>query len=718
MVVFLDVASLEPSEGFCETSVEMADVNESAAGPSSPRAPTTLSEDSQSISVTAPETAASDGSGDVGAQPTRSPANGDRMSVAAMVTPTGSPKPSSTPERQANPQRAEIKDDDGPKGAGGKRGTSNGAAEEGKSAPSQPSEEVDRSAEETERDTKVTDGSDGEVDRQIPGSEKEGREDADQDEGHEGDDGDDNEGDDGGEDEGEDVNDDSEEEEEEEEEEDDDDDDASDSGSEDDSRSVSRESAMEGVEATEAEGKRESGTAEPSQEKGDAEMDHEKGSDEGKDAGEVATEEAGGHIAAPKPKPKKKRRITPSLEPAPQGPPPRPTVRLALIVSHDDDSEYMANVPVEVYKHLKAKNDPYAAWFEESKGISSALAQEEAEQERGSQRPDLSEFGDLARLLEKYPVDKGNKKRKRAGPDDEYDVRDPFVDDSELNVDEPTHSAKPSSDGFFVTEGPVELAQMKRSKQLANKASGASNGGAAGSGGSGGGLGGAKRSAAPVFTQPVDGIGGVGEIMIEHPSSKVLPQVNILLHRWAVYTGAVHPQPPPPVAQAQVDGSGGREAAEGAGAMGVSSLLNGPNPSESPVRFDGTRQSPIKVDDDDGDPRRPAPPLNDGRKASRYPTIPVDLKLQEAFDNLRQQIARESWLNKAKFPPALKPPLVNVAMLAIDLGEYTDNFFNHLPQLFPYNRFTMQVSEGALLPSLATLISSSSFTETHQAGGI
>jgi hypothetical protein len=52
----------------------------------------------------------------------------------------------------------------------------------------------------------------------------------------------------------------------------------------------------------------------------------------------------------------------------------------------------------------------------------------------------------------------------------------------------------------------------------------------------------------------------------------------------------------------------------------------------------------------------------------------------------------DSWENKAKFPPNLKPRLTAVALEALKLGEYNENFFNYLPKIFPYNRFTMLVS--------------------------
>lgn len=51
----------------------------------------------------------------------------------------------------------------------------------------------------------------------------------------------------------------------------------------------------------------------------------------------------------------------------------------------------------------------------------------------------------------------------------------------------------------------------------------------------------------------------------------------------------------------------------------------------------------------------------------------------------------EDWDVKGKFPPGLKPLLTQVALKAIILGEYDDNFFNLMPTIFPYNRFTMFV---------------------------
>lgn len=53
-------------------------------------------------------------------------------------------------------------------------------------------------------------------------------------------------------------------------------------------------------------------------------------------------------------------------------------------------------------------------------------------------------------------------------------------------------------------------------------------------------------------------------------------------------------------------------------------------------------------------------------------------------------ILTENWETKGKFPPRLRPILVNVALKAIELEEYDEDFFAILPKLFPYNLFTMK----------------------------
>ena len=59
----------------------------------------------------------------------------------------------------------------------------------------------------------------------------------------------------------------------------------------------------------------------------------------------------------------------------------------------------------------------------------------------------------------------------------------------------------------------------------------------------------------------------------------------------------------------------------------------------------------------------------------------------------------ESWDQKEKFPQALKPMLSQLAVLAIQLDEHDEHFFNLMSTLFPYNRYTMTV-RAFLFPHL------------------
>lgn len=70
-------------------------------------------------------------------------------------------------------------------------------------------------------------------------------------------------------------------------------------------------------------------------------------------------------------------------------------------------------------------------------------------------------------------------------------------------------------------------------------------------------------------------------------------------------------------------------------------------------------------------------------QAPFHPDLEAQLKILEFA------ISKHDFKNKGKFPPDLKPILLDTAIIAITLGEYTDNFFNYLPRIFVYNRYTM-----------------------------
>lgn len=63
--------------------------------------------------------------------------------------------------------------------------------------------------------------------------------------------------------------------------------------------------------------------------------------------------------------------------------------------------------------------------------------------------------------------------------------------------------------------------------------------------------------------------------------------------------------------------------------------------------------------------------------------------MEVALAGLQQAVSKHDFTYKGKFPPDLKPLLLETAIKAICLGDYNESFFNYLPKIFPYNRFTM-----------------------------
>lgn len=83
----------------------------------------------------------------------------------------------------------------------------------------------------------------------------------------------------------------------------------------------------------------------------------------------------------------------------------------------------------------------------------------------------------------------------------------------------------------------------------------------------------------------------------------------------------------------------------------------------------------------------PSPNKKDGKRVYDYQ--PVSDKLEAQLDKLRLACSKESFIPKKIFPASVKPVLIETALLAMQTGEYDENFFNIMPNILPYNRFTM-----------------------------
>ncbi|KAF9429301.1 hypothetical protein BGZ76_001511, partial [Entomortierella beljakovae] len=74
--------------------------------------------------------------------------------------------------------------------------------------------------------------------------------------------------------------------------------------------------------------------------------------------------------------------------------------------------------------------------------------------------------------------------------------------------------------------------------------------------------------------------------------------------------------------------------------------------------------------------------------------LPLNKATLETFNTLSNLASKETWENKSRFPSSLKGPLFKCAKVALDTREsgylIEDNFFAHLQNILPYNKFTLK----------------------------
>ncbi|KAH9886682.1 hypothetical protein C8Q73DRAFT_714890 [Cubamyces lactineus] len=206
-----------------------------------------------------------------------------------------------------------------------------------------------------------------------------------------------------------------------------------------------------------------------------------------------------------------------------------------------------------------------------------------------------------------------------------YDTTDPFIDDSELAQDERTFFAQTKQKGFYVSSGQVALLNKAPQRK---------------------------------------------------PKSK---KVNILAPSASVTAALSTATLPLPALSASAGPSTKLKAEDGSHDAPIALLSDAEEVSGKLKRKMSETQSVASS----------AAEGNVKKKRKTVEIRPFHPELEQAIGVLKEAIAKENWDVKGKFPPGLKPLLGQVALKAVILGEYDDNFFNLMPKLFPYNKFTM-----------------------------
>lgn len=167
-------------------------------------------------------------------------------------------------------------------------------------------------------------------------------------------------------------------------------------------------------------------------------------------------------------KPKRKRRRAPSLDNMPAPPPPMKTIRLErYFVPEEETLEWnilddaRANGMIsETVIDVVPEPDVFGQGME----VEGAAPVSSGTPAGVGATGGLFGVGGLdespeaiaARLEAKYDRPK-TKKSKRRIKEDEYDLKDDLIDDSELTIDAPTHMGRAKKEGFFVHSGELEL---------------------------------------------------------------------------------------------------------------------------------------------------------------------------------------------------------------------------------------------------------------------
>ncbi|KAG8908995.1 hypothetical protein FRB99_000098 [Tulasnella sp. 403] len=385
----------------------------------------------------------------------------------------------------------------------------------------------------------------------------------------------------------------------------------------------------------------------------------------------------------PKSRVKRPRGQSPSPPPIPR-PPPRLTIRLDFTLG--GPSNYEVNIKQSAKETGQAPPTPPPP---------PKPSDTESSSEDEAPAPAAATAGGIV------------KRRRRVNTD--YDLDDPFIDDSDLRIDAPTHFAQTKQQGFYVSSGDVALVKDKTPKKVKPPKSSLVPGPGRREGRS---LTSLLMNATVVAEAPAK----VAPLTTVHGDSKVYQPNDV-----SMSSGSGAP----------ANGAGTRDSP-------IALLDDEEKPILSSISFDGNGPPAAKrIKLDDGTPQpsrsRPPPPLD--MKPVSQPMAQADSHISispstamftgasdtqstvgrkrkiskeglekifhpdvtQALRELKTTIDEANWETKGKFPPHLKPLLQSTAIVALKHGDYNDNFFDYLPTIFPYNRFTMMKLTSRLM---------------------
>ncbi|CAG8529946.1 22367_t:CDS:2 [Cetraspora pellucida] len=277
-------------------------------------------------------------------------------------------------------------------------------------------------------------------------------------------------------------------------------------------------------------------------------------------------------------------------------------------------------------------------------------------------------FEKILENAEKYAAGEEEKTRKKKRriikKEQQYDVNDPFIDDSELApLQRDYGKVRPQIEGFFVWNGPLVLERLvdedepvpkkKASAKRKPKTSEAD--------------GTPKVRKARTVKKTEGGSDGKGKAAAPKKRvSKKLKTAGDISQESSSVNGGAH-NGINPLNHLHIDPSSNTQST-----------------NVSTVGASNNNLHTLAHQRDSSDPNKPP-----GKRKKVYPVEPVHPDVQYLLDIFKQQVDKESFEVKSRFPQNLKPPLMELLSRAYELNQFNENLFKVLTNMLPYNKFTI-----------------------------
>ncbi|KAI9251122.1 hypothetical protein EDC94DRAFT_622305 [Helicostylum pulchrum] len=293
----------------------------------------------------------------------------------------------------------------------------------------------------------------------------------------------------------------------------------------------------------------------------------------------------------------------------------------------------------------------------------------------------------------------GNKKQ----IGNEYDFEDPFIDDSEMLLDEPQEYRAPEFDGFFVYHGPldgnegtekIKPAAPKRKTPAKSKsttpATSTGKRGAANNNNNNNTTTATATVTATTATSSNSSSSNSSNSTAEKSRKKVTDdhgtEDNIKKPTAGLTSTVTTKTKKPAVSTASSSKAvtvTEKQKPTTTVARKVSLATDQPAKKKKKVEVRETGESSYFTIQEDQDKKK---------KTFGTPELkPLDPEIEALMEKLRKDVLKENFENKAKFPLALKPTVLEAGLIMFRKSKTIDeNLIHHLMSILPYNRYTLK----------------------------